>query len=269
MRHALGRARTVLASSLATLLILPMALPACGLPAAVGSQIGPRDASTVSAAFPPPPGAERIDGGAFGAWLLALRVHDLGVPVRTFAGEIVDHRARVVDLPMVSGDLQQCADSAIRLRAEWLRGRGDEVSFHATSGDPIPWSRWQRGERPYERGGRLAWRRAAAGTWDQYLSAVFTWAGTRSLLRDTVPVADPRPGDMLLVPGSPGHVVVLLDVARRGATTFVLLGEGYMPAQNFHVEIGPEAGWWLLGDEIDLGHVRMPRSGLRRWRGPA
>ena len=35
----------------------------------------------------------------------------------------------------------------------------------------------------------------------------------------------------------------LMDVA-RGEELLVLLGEGYMPAQEFHVELGPEDGWW-------------------------
>jgi hypothetical protein len=220
----------------------------------------------IADAFPPPSGAERLPRDAFGDWLADLPVVDPSVPVRTYSGAVVGHRARVVDLPMVPGDLQQCADSAIRLRAEWLRSIGGEVAFHATSGDILPWSRWQRGERPVDAGGRIQWRRGTKGGWDEYLARVFTWAGTRSLALDTTAASEPRAGDLLVVPGSPGHAVVLMDVAKRGGETLVLIGEGYMPAQSFHVEIGPEGGWWVFEDVIDLGHITMPVSGLRRWR---
>jgi hypothetical protein len=224
------------------------------------------DSWRVAEAFPPPAGATLVPRDAFGEWLASLELVDPSVPVRTFDGRVVGHTARVVKLPMVPGDLQQCADSAIRLRAEWLRETGGEVAFHATSGDLLSWERWRRGERPVEAGGRIRWRRGTKGGWDEYLAKVFTWAGTRSLALDTTAAAEPRAGDLLVVPGSPGHAVVLLDVARRGDETLVLIGEGYMPAQDFHVEIGPERGWWRFEGVFDLGHVTMPSSGLRRWR---
>jgi hypothetical protein len=220
----------------------------------------------VAEAYPPPSGAERLPRDGFGEWLANLEVVDPSIPVRTFDGSVVEHNARVVSLPMVPGDLQQCADSAIRLRAEWLKASGGDVAFHATSGDLLPWARWQRGERPVDAGGRIQWRRGTKGGWDEYLAKVFTWAGTRSLALDTTAASEPRAGDLVVVPGSPGHAIVLLDVAKRGGETLVLIGEGYMPAQNFHVEIGPERGWWVFEDVIDLGHVTMPVSGLRRWR---
>jgi hypothetical protein len=234
-------------------------------PAMVEAEAGPA-ATTLRAAFPPPAGAERVDGGDFGAWLGALALADAGEPVRTFDGREVGHDARVIALPLVSGDLQQCADSAIRLRAEWLRETGGEVMYHATSGDPIPWSRWAGGERPYAEGNALAWTAGGDGSWEGYLRAVFMYAGTRSLALDTDPAADPRPGDLLVQPGSPGHAVVLLDVARGADALYVLVGEGYMPAQSFHVELGPEGGWWRWQDGVALPHWTLPASGLRRWK---
>ena len=237
---------------------------------------------TVHGAFPPPDGAVRVDGGDFGAWLGQLALRPEGTPVLTHDGRPVGgHRARVVDLPLVEGDLQQCADSAIRLRAEWLRGQGAEVMFHATSGDPMPWSRWQGGQRPFAVGNKLLWRPGTSGGWEAYLAKVFTWAGTRSLAHDTDPATDPVPGDLLVDPGSPGHAVVLLDVAQRDGSTWLLVGEGFMPAQDFHVELGPVDGWWPwtpeggaiegLDQPLDgllLDHWHLPASGLRRFKPP-
>ena len=93
------------------------------------------------------------------------------------------------------------------------------------------------------------------------------WAGTRSLAAyETRAVGQPQAGDVLVVGGSPGHAVVLLDVATRGDEVLLLIGEGYMPAQDFHVEHGPVGGWWVWSEDgVDLGHWRMPPSSLRRW----
>lgn len=222
-------------------------------------------AETVGQAFPPPEGAQRVVPDAFGAWLQALALHPPDRGVSTHDGRPVHHDGRVIVFPLVQGDLQQCADTAIRLRAEWLRETGGEIVFHATSGDPMPWTRWERGERPFESGGRLHWRAGTQGGWESYLQRVFQWAGTRSLAFDTVPATDPRPGDVVVDAGSPGHAVILLDVATRGSETWVLVGEGYMPAQDLHVEIGPERGWWPWRGGVDLPHWRLPAEGLRRW----
>ncbi|MEC7948236.1 MAG: DUF4846 domain-containing protein [Myxococcota bacterium] len=229
-------------------------------------------AASIGEAYPPPDGAIRIPDDAFGAWLQALPMRPIGTPIRTHDGRIVRHPGRPVSLPLVHGDLQQCADSAIRLRAEFARAsdNADSLVFHATSGDPIPWSRYVAGERPLAIDNRIVWRSTdpAGQTWDGWLSAVFMWAGTRSLAAyETTAAETPRAGDMLVQAGSPGHAVVLLDVARRGSETFVLVGEGYMPAQDFHVEHGPQQGWWPWTDNgVDLGHWRMPRESLRRWK---
>src|SRR5687767_3767129 len=84
-------------------------------------QAAPPARQALGEAFPPPSGAERVPGDAFGEWLGDLVVLAPDVPVRTYTGGAVGHDARVIELPLVDGDLQQCADSAIRLRAEWLR----------------------------------------------------------------------------------------------------------------------------------------------------
>ncbi len=228
-------------------------------------------ATSVGAAYPPPDGAARAPDDAFGAWLQALPLRPQGARILTHDGRPVAHDGRPVDLPLVRGDLQQCADSAIRLRAEFMRaqGRADALSFRATSGDPLPWARFRAGETPYAAAGGIRWRASdpAGQTWDRWLSHVFMWAGTRSLQAyETTPAARPRAGDVLVQGGSPGHAVVILDVATRGDQTLLLLGEGFMPAQDFHVEHGPVAGWWPWGAAgVDLGHWHMPADSLRRW----
>lgn len=224
-------------------------------------------ATSISEAFPPPDGFERVPADAFGTWLQARELRPADEPVRTHAGDEVAHHARVVDMSLVPGDLQQCADSVIRLRAEWLRETGGEISFHATSGDPLPWKRFEAGETPTDAGNEIAWKKGSTGKWEDWLVRVFTWAGTDSLARlDTVAASEPRPGDLLVEGGFPGHAVAILDVATSGERTLVLLGEGFMPAQSFHVELGPNDGWWEWKPGVDLGHWEFDAEHLRRFR---
>lgn len=232
----------------------------------------PAWAESVLEAYPPPTGSSTTAPNAYGAWLQQLELLEESAPILTHDGREVYHNGRPIQLDMVRGDLQQCADSAIRLRAEWLRATHasvEELMFHATSGDPLPWSRFLEGERPYVENNRIQWRSGASKnpSWNAWLRAVFTWAGTRSLAAyETQPVETPTPGDMLVEPGSPGHAVVILNVATRGEQTFLLIGEGYMPAQQFHVEHGPHNGWWeWTSAGLRLPAFYMPRDSLRRW----
>lgn len=233
----------------------------------------PAWAENILEAYPPPAGSTLSEPDRYGAWLQQLQLLDEHAPILTHDGREVHHNGRPIDLDMVRGDLQQCADSAIRLRAEWLRETKapvDQLMFYATSGDPLPWSRFLQGERPYVEDNRIKWRSGESRnpSWNSWLRAVFTWAGTRSLAAyETRPVESPQPGDMLVEPGSPGHAVVILNVATRGESTFLLLGEGYMPAQQFHVEHGPHNGWWEWRSAgLRLPAFYMPESSLRRWK---
>jgi hypothetical protein len=239
-------------------------------------------ADTVRERFPPPAGfiSDVVVAGSFGAYLQALPLLPPGTPVRTFSGALAHApwAQAVVDLSVGTRDLQQCADSAIRLRAEWLRASSSPSTtsprpvFHATSGDPIPWARYVAGERAFAQKNRLVWRSGArAGdddeVWAAWLETVFLYAGSLSLAKDTTPVTGSmQAGDLLVLGGSPGHVLVVLDVARdRDGREQWLLGQGFMPAQSFHV-----IGWYAPGDDgavtVPSWKAPFPKSARRRFR---
>jgi hypothetical protein len=232
-------------------------------------------AETVHEAFPPPPGAHRLEESAFGAWLGELPLLPKGAPVVTWDGrEVAMPAARVVDLPLPDRDVQQCADSILRLRATWERSFGRSPAFHYTSGDLSSWASWAAGTRPRV-GKKVTFEPHAAApdasdaSFEAWLLDLFTYAGTRSLPLDTVPEVEPHAGDVVVSPGSPGHAVILLDVATDGTHTWVLAGQGYMPAMSFHVVSGPAGGWYpVAGDTLPTAPIPLPWSGLRRWRDP-
>jgi hypothetical protein len=255
--------------------------------AAYGWLDGAAEIRSLSVAIPAPKGFVRVTEpeGSFGAWLRDLPLRAPGTPVRTYAGDVLreadDPRiAAVAELDVGHTDLQQCADSVIRMHAEWLwsRGERDAIGYHFLSGDFATWRRWAAGERPEASGNKVAWRTTAKpsesrATFRKYLDAVFNYASTISLAQHTtqVPRADLKPGDFFVLPGGPGHAVLVLDVALSpDGRRVALLGQGYMPAQDFQVlrPRSEEGGAWfsLDGDAVDTPFWEpFPWSALHRF----
>jgi len=224
--------------------------------------------ATVEQRFVAPDGFTRVDlePGSFGAWLRRIPLAVEGSPVLAYDGRVIlspDHSnlAAVTTLDIGKRDLQQCADAIMRLHAEWLwhRGRAGEASYPTGAG-PIPWTRYQGGQYPRAVGNTFEWRHGRARdnshkTYRAYSDVVASWANTVSLARTAKKPAreEVRPGDFFILPGGPGHTVLILDLARSPEGRLVaLLGQSFMPAQSFQVlrpsrrntwfELDPEQG---------------------------
>jgi hypothetical protein len=239
----------------------------------------------LATAIPPPSGYTRVavEEGSFGAWLRGLPLRPMGSPVRDFRGRELlagddASLAAVTELDVGSANLQQCADSIIRLHAEWLwsRGQKERIAYHFTSGHLASWTRYAAGERARVSGSKVTWVKSgpvdgSRASFRAYLDLVFTYAGTLSLDTKAQKPAreDVRPGDFFVLGGSPGHAVLVLDVARDGQGEQVaLLGQGFIPAQDFHVlSPGREGPWFsLAGTEVATPFWRpFPWSSLRRF----
>jgi hypothetical protein len=190
----------------------------------------------------------------------------------------------VIDIDVGARDLQQCADAVIRLRAEYRRasGQDERISFRFTSGHAAKWSDWKSGSRPVVRGQQGEWKQSAAAdasyrSFKSYLDMIFTYAGSASLSDELEMVRDPRtiaPGDVFIQGGSPGHAVIVLDVAeaRDGERVF-LLAQSYMPAQDVHVLVNPSdarlSPWYRAGQPAPLRTPEwtFPAGSLRRFTG--
>lgn len=241
----------------------------------------------LDAAIAPPRGFTRVplEAGTFGAFLRSLPLLPDGSDVHAHDGRVIrgggDPRVTaVIAMDQGKRDLQQCADTAIRLHAEWLwsRSREAEIGYHFTSGDLSTWSAYAAGDRPVVEARSVSWARNAAptagrGAFRSYLDQVFTYAGTVSLAREAAPVEreDLRVGDVLVLPGGPGHTIVVLDLAvdERGRRR-ALLGQGFMPAQEAHVLASAPGEPWF---DLDAGVIdtpfwpaAFPWSSLRRMR---
>nr|WP_246357691.1 DUF4846 domain-containing protein [Pyxidicoccus fallax] len=242
----------------------------------------------LEATFAPPEGYTRVavEQGSFGAWLRGLPLRPEGTPVLHFrGGEVLpadDARlAAVAELDVGQANLQQCADSVIRLHAEWLwsSNQRERIAYRFTSGHLASWPKYAAGDRARVTGSKVAWVRSAGAdasraAFRAYLDLVFNYAGTLSLepLKGRPSREDVRPGDFFVLGGSPGHAVMVLDVAANAEGRRVaLLGQGFMPAQDFHV-LSPGGGedtapWFPLeGDAVATPFWKpFPWSSLRRF----
>jgi len=249
--------------------------------------LAPGDAvRPLASALAPPEGYTRVPvaQGSFGAWLRGLPLRPAGTPVRSHQGATIlagsDARlAAVAQLDVGTANLQQCADSIIRLHAEWLwaGGHQERIAYRFTSGHLASWTRYAEGERARVSGAKVAWVRGAApdasrASFRAWLDLVFTYAGTHSLesLKGRPSREDVRPGDFFVLGGSPGHAVLVLDVAVNAAGERVaLLGQGFMPAQDFHVLAAEgDTGPWLSleGEDVATPFWKpFPWSSLRRF----
>jgi hypothetical protein len=214
-----------------------------------------KDKNTVRERFSPPKGYQWQDEkqDSFGYFIENFKLKPYGSQILRYDGTPIStqhlHEA-VFDIDTGNKDLQQCADAVIRLRAEYLykNKKEDDIKFHFTSGHLLSWNDYKNGTRAFVSGNSVSFRKTAGfddsyQSFRAYLDLIFNYSGTISLNKETTPVtknADLKTGDILITPGSPGHVVFIAGVCinKEGKKLF-LLGEGFTPAQSIHLLSNP------------------------------
>ncbi|KPH12518.1 DUF4846 domain-containing protein [Chryseobacterium sp. ERMR1:04] len=214
-----------------------------------------KDKNTIKERFSPPKDYEWVDEkpDSFGYFIENFTLKPYGSPILKYDGTRIAtqnvHEA-IFDIDTGNKDLQQCADAAIRLRAEYLfkAKKFDEIKFHFTNGDLVSWNDYKNGTRAFVNGNSVSFRKTSPfddsyKSFRYYLDLIFNYAGTISLNKETKPViknSDLKTGDILITPGSPGHVVFISGVAKNKAgQKLFLLAEGFTPAQSIHLLSNP------------------------------
>lgn len=213
------------------------------------------DGMIIQDRFPVPSGYQRLvaDSPSFAYYLRHLPLKPHGSKVYLYNGQLKgnqDAHVAVIDIDVGTSDLQQCADAVMRLRAEYLyyNGQQEKISFHFTNGFEVPWTKYTQGYRVAVNGNKTSWvmkSKPGAGykEFRSYMNLIFSYAGSLSLSKELKAkrVEDIEPGDVFIVGGSPGHAVIVLDVAEKigGGERLFLLGQSYMPAQEIHVLKNP------------------------------
>ncbi|MEC3875717.1 DUF4846 domain-containing protein [Chryseobacterium salviniae] len=211
--------------------------------------------NTVRERFPAPEGYEWMEekSGSFGYFIEHFPLKPYGSPILKYDGNKIRtqhlHEA-VFELDTGNKDLQQCADAVIRLRAEYLfkSKNFDAIQFHFTSGDLVSWNDYKNGIRAFVNGNSVNFKKTAEfddsyTNFRNYLDLIFNYAGTISLYQETSPVIknnNLKTGDILITPGSPGHVVFISGACKnKEGKKLYLLGEGFTPAQSVHIISNP------------------------------
>ncbi len=225
---------------------------------------GKSDAETINNSIPVPQGYQRLvyPVGSFSKWIQNL-------PLKT-DHVILDYRGRnvapgfynlfgVIRMPlMFQTNLEQCADYAMRLWAEYHRETGKLEKLFL-----------------FDYSGNKKYFAGSGESYNRFLRAAFAYTNSHSLKKGCRPVSpdDLMPGDLFVQNerGGIGHVSVIMDICRsEKGKRLLLIGYSFMPAQEFHIEkakndYGSE-GWFTfegynqyLRDHLDFGQPVMRR----------
>lgn len=211
----------------------------------------PHSYATIGA-IPPPVGFERVAEGPYSqaTWLRKLPLKPRGAKVMLYTGREARLQwlsAAVVDIPVLS-NYEQCADMTMRLRAEWLydSGRYGKICFRDVNGKM----------QQYTGGSHKALER--------YLRRIYGCCSTFSVYHETQvrPLADVRPGDVLVYYAryghTLGHAVMVADVAvnKKTGQRAIMCVEGNTPARECHIvrNLNPLRNPWFILDGNE-GHI--------------
>lgn len=210
---------------------------------------------TIAERYPAPTGFTRVmpQTDSFQAYLQNFKLKPHGAVVHYYDGKVKPNDGvydAVLHIDVGNYDLQQCADAIMRLRAEYLYSQKsyNEIHFNFTNGFTANYSKWQQGYRINVRGNEVNWVKKAApatnySSFRDYLKVVFTYAGTLSLEKEmkAVTIDEMQIGDVFIKGGSPGHAVIVVDMAVNEQTgeKLFLLAQSYMPAQEIQILRNP------------------------------
>jgi hypothetical protein len=212
--------------------------------------------------IPLPDGYKRINfaTNSFATWLRKVQLKQ-DDRVFLFNGQLKPNQSAqyaVIDIPVGKKDLQQCADAIMRMRAQYLfdQKKFHEISFSDNSGKRYTYS-------------------IASTSFESYLEKVFTNCGTLSLEKELKKVTDFQnlePGNVFIKGGSPGHAVIVVDIASNlQGRKIYLLAQSYMPAQDIHILKNPMnsslSPWYQLTDNslIYTPEWTFKTGQLKKW----
>jgi len=234
-----------------------------------------------------PSGYKRVitDKNSFQEWLryLPVKKND-SEPIRIHNGSkygeygyTQDAHYRIVDIDVMP--VQQCADVAIRLWAEylWSTNQADKIKFKFTSGHSCSWTDWKNGKQLDVEKNKVVFKSKTADAsrknFLKYLTRVMYYAGTSSLKRDLKKIDslnELRIGDILI---RDGHACMVADMTvNDNEEKKIVIIQGWMPnersAEDVHILKEPESNspWHYIGETIKTRRWKdFTKSDIRRF----
>jgi hypothetical protein len=203
----------------------------------------------------------------FGYHLQNLPLKPYGEKVKYFNGKEKNKTyvySSVIDLPIGTKDLHQCADATMRLRADYLynQKKYNEIAFNFISDSkPRYYNDYVVGD--YSR----------SKYWN-YMEYIFMYANTASLKQQlkSIPKQEVQIGDILVQSGNPvGHAVIVVDIAQdTNGNKIALLAQSYMPAQELQILKNPNTKdnnpWYDLNqDNIITPEWKFTSADWKTW----
>jgi hypothetical protein len=140
---------------------------------------------------------------------------------------------------------QQCADIIMRFYSDYLRSRGRIIQWHDVNGKL----------KKYD-----------GGNYERYMNDIYNFSNTYSLYHfDSYPVElnDMLPGDILIIPGFPGHVIMIADIIKKNDKIKIAVVEGFTPAvQPFLFKSDDLFILWESG--VNVSGFQFNEKNLRR-----
>lgn len=217
--------------------------------------------------IPLPKGYTRVKCDGYGNYLRNLKLTG-SKQIRTYKGDIINRRNTyaVLDIDVGKKDLQQCADAAIRLWAEYLYSikAYNRIYFHALgNGNAIRFNAWAKKKRSY-----------SYNTFRNYLDHVFAYCNSTSMWREmkSIKPQDLKVGDCFVYINEHtyGHVVTVVDMAvnQKGEKIF-MVAQSWMPAQQIHIVTDEQTNspWYKLTENgiYNISGYTMGKKNMKRF----
>jgi hypothetical protein len=241
----------------------------------------------IAGRFSTPSGYARVqtEKNSFAEFLQTSPLKPHGTLVHFYNGDEKPNKvaAAVLNYDVGNRDLQQCADAVMRLMAEFLyrTKQYNALHFNFTNGFKADYTKWRVGHRIAVKGNKVTWIKTSKesqsySSFREYLNMVFNYAGTASLTKElkSVPLSQMQIGDVFIKGGSPGHAVIVVDMATHPQTQkkLFMIAQSYMPAQDIHILVNRKkpsiSPWYELDEsatEIDTPEWTFEGNQLKRF----
>lgn len=217
---------------------------------------------TVGTRFRTPTGWKRVavEKGSYQEFLRNYKMYPSS-HVGKYQSGSVQGATQVLEMDFIGNNIQECADVAMRLRCEYLFStkQYEKISFHTSASSEFRYL-------DYVKQNNLS---VDEKSFRAYLEKLMAWAGSLSVDNyDTEPVAwkDVRIGDIIIVGGTPGHVVTIADMALCSDPDMIalLVVQGFQPVQETEVVRGN----WIYIHELEpfTAGIEFTSENIKRYK---